>query len=184
MVFITGAERPARRAGLTRVVRVNPLDPDANTLGFVCDKLLELVEMSRVDTRPRTVFVDSRSSIRMTGSSNCSASVMRRQERVIQVFDSALFFLTRLRARSALPRANRVGNDIWIERTSPHHQTPASTCPRHTHLQRGCAVHQYRHRSDGRLTRRIGVGLDVERAVTVVATIISLSEALVDVTFE
>ena len=59
MVFIAGAERPARRAGLTRVVRVNPLDPDANTLGFVCDKLLELVEMSRVDTRPRTVFVDA-----------------------------------------------------------------------------------------------------------------------------
>ena len=41
------------------MVSVNFLDADTSTFGFVRDELVELVEVPRVDTRPRTVLADT-----------------------------------------------------------------------------------------------------------------------------
>jgi len=41
------------------MISVNFLDTNTNASGFVGDELLELVEMPRMDTRPRTVLADT-----------------------------------------------------------------------------------------------------------------------------
>ena len=78
------------------MVRIDLLDADTSAFGFVRDELLELVEVPRVDARPRTVFTDS---FEVFYPNNGVLELFRERDEatgefVIQVFDSTLFFVT------------------------------------------------------------------------------------------
>jgi len=96
VVAITGSHRTTDRALLARVVRIDLLDTDTSAFGFVRDELLELVEVPRVDTRPRTVLADS---FEVFHPYDGVLELFRERdettgELVIQVFDSTPFFVT------------------------------------------------------------------------------------------
>jgi len=78
------------------VVRIDCLDTDTSAFGFVRDELSELVEVPRVDARPRTVLTDAFEVFHPNGGilALCRERDEVTGEAVIQVFDSALFFLT------------------------------------------------------------------------------------------
>ena len=78
------------------MVRIDLLDADTSTFGFVRDELLELVEMPRVDTRPRTVLADA---FEVFHPNNGVLELFRERDEatgefVGQVSDSTLFFVT------------------------------------------------------------------------------------------
>jgi len=118
------------------MVRIDLLNTDTSAFGFVSDELLEVVEVPRVDTRPRTVLADAfevfypnDGILELFGERDETTG-----EFVIQVFDSTLFFVTHTftcAKRARLRKRTRVGNDICVEHTSPHHLTPALIRLRH-----------------------------------------------------
>ncbi len=58
VVAITGSHRTTRRTPLTGMGRIDLFDADTSAFGFVRDELVELVEVPRMDTRPRTSVSD------------------------------------------------------------------------------------------------------------------------------
>ncbi len=76
--------------------RIDLLDTNTRTFGLVRDELLELVEMPRMDTRPRTVLADTFEVFHP--NHGILEQFHERDETtgefVIQVFDSTLFFVT------------------------------------------------------------------------------------------
>jgi hypothetical protein len=81
---------------LAGVVRIDLLDTNTDTFGFVRDELLELVEMPRVDARPRTVLADT---FEVFYPNDWVLELFRERDEttgefVIQVLDSTLFFVT------------------------------------------------------------------------------------------
>jgi len=78
------------------MIRVDHFDANTSTLGFVRDELLELVEMPRVDARPRTVLADA---FKIFHPNDWILELFRERDEatgefVIQVFGSTLFFIT------------------------------------------------------------------------------------------
>jgi hypothetical protein len=96
VVAITGSQRTTRRTLLTGVVRIDLLDTNTSAFSFVRDELLELVEMPRVDTRPRTVLTDV---FEVFHPNDGILELFRERDEatgefVVQVLDSTLFFVT------------------------------------------------------------------------------------------
>jgi hypothetical protein len=78
------------------MVGINFLDADTSAFGFVRDELLELVEVPRVDTPPRTVLADT---FEVFHPNDGVLELFRERDEttgkfVVQVFDSTLFFVT------------------------------------------------------------------------------------------
>jgi len=78
------------------MVRIDLLDAYLSPLGFVCNELLELVEVPRVNARPRTVPTDT---FELFYPDDGVLELVRERDEttgefVIQVFDSTLFFVT------------------------------------------------------------------------------------------
>jgi len=78
------------------MVRIDLFDADTSTFGFVRDELLELVEMPRVNARPRTVFADA---FEVFHPNDDVLELFRERDEatgefVIEVLDSTLFFVT------------------------------------------------------------------------------------------
>ena len=96
VVAITGSHRTTRRTPLAGVVRIDLLNTNPSAFGFVRDELLELVEMPRVDARPRTGLADT---FEVFHPNDGVLELFRERDEatgefVIQVFDSTLFFVT------------------------------------------------------------------------------------------
>jgi hypothetical protein len=78
------------------VVRIDLLDADTSAFGFVRDELLELAEVPRVDTRPRTILADT---FEVFHPNDGVLELFRERDEatgefVVQIFDSTLFFVT------------------------------------------------------------------------------------------
>ena len=76
--------------------RIDLLDANPSAFSFVRDELLELVEVPRVNARPRTVLADA---FEVFQSDDGILELVRERDEttgefVVQVFDSTLFFVT------------------------------------------------------------------------------------------
>ena len=75
--------------------RIDLLDADTSTFGFVRDELLELVEVPRVNARPRTVLADT---FEVFHPNNGILELLRERDEatgefVVQVLNPTLFFV-------------------------------------------------------------------------------------------
>jgi hypothetical protein len=96
VVAITGSYRTTRRTPLAGMVRIDLFDADTRAFGLVRDELLKLVEMPRVDTRPRTVLTDTFEVFHL--NDGILELFCERDETtgefVVQVLNPTLFFVT------------------------------------------------------------------------------------------
>jgi hypothetical protein len=91
------------------MVRVDLLDANPSAFGFVRDELLELVEVPRVNARPRTVLADA---FEVFHPNDGVLELFRERDEatgefVVHVLDATLFFVTENSRRK--PRPFRAG---------------------------------------------------------------------------